>query len=241
MTALGRLADALICILVRILCKVDGKQTAKVPMGGPLILIVNHVNFLEAPVLYCRLRPRRAIALAKAEAWDNRLLGWLFDQWGAIPIRRGETDISALRRALGVLRDSGILVVAPEGTRSRHGRLQRGRPGIVTIALKSGAPLLPLVFYGGEDIGRNVRRLRRTPFHVIVGEPFHLEVGEEKISRDVRQRIADEIMYRMSALLPPAYRGEYADLDAATDSYVRFASAAEHNPQPNKPQGPRAH
>ncbi len=230
MTVLGRLADALICVLVRVLCKVDGEQIDKVPMNGPLILLANHVNFLEAPVLHCRLRPRKVIGLAKAEAWDNPLLGWLFDQWEAIPIRRGEPDIGALRRALGVLRDGGTLVVAPEGTRSRHGRLQRGHPGVVTIALRSGAPLLPLVFYGGEAIGHNVRRLRRTPFHIIVGEPFHVETGEERVSRDVRQRIADEIMYRMAALLPPAYRGEYANLDAATERYLSFATKSGCEP-----------
>jgi 1-acyl-sn-glycerol-3-phosphate acyltransferase len=229
MTVLGRLADRLICILVRVLCKVDGEQVDKVPAHGPLILIANHVNFLEAPVLHCRLRPRQVIGLAKAEAWDNPLLGWLFDQWEAIPIQRGEPDIGALRRALRVLRDGGILVVAPEGTRSRHGRLQRGRSGAVTIALKSGAPLLPLAFYGGEAIGHNIRRLRRTPFHIIVGEPFHVKVGGKRVSRDVRQRIADEIMYQLAALLPPAYRGEYADLDAATETYLRFVSPADRS------------
>jgi 1-acyl-sn-glycerol-3-phosphate acyltransferase len=222
MTVLGRLADATIGLLVGILCKIDDGQIDRVPLSGPLILVANHVNFLEAPVLHSRLRPRRVIGLAKAESWDNPLLGWLFDQWGAIPIRRGEPDIGALRRALGVLRDGGILAVAPEGTRSRHGRLQRGHPGVVTIALKSGAPLLPVVFYGGEAIGHNVRRLRRTPFHIIVGEPFHVKGSEEKISRDVRQRIADEIMYRMAALLPPAYRGDYADPNVATETYLRF-------------------
>lgn len=229
MTILGRLADRLICILVRVLCKVDGEQVDKVPVHGPLILIANHVNFLEAPVLHCRLRPRRVIGLAKAEAWDTPLLGWLFDQWEAIPIRRGEPDIGALRQALGVLREGGILVVAPEGTRSRDGRLQRGRSGVVTIALKSGAPLLPLAFHGGEAIGHNIRRLRRTPFHIIVGEPFHVEVGGKRVSRDVRQRIADEIMYQLAALLPPAYRGEYADLDAATETYLRFVSPADRS------------
>jgi len=237
MTALGRLADALICVLVRILCKVDGEQVDKISANGPLILISNHVNFLEAPVLHCRLRPRRVIGLAKAETWDNALLGWLFDQWEAIPIRRGEPDIGALRQVLRVLRRDGIIVIAPEGTRSRHGRLQRGHPGVVTIALKSGAPLQPLVFYGGEAIGSNIRRLRRTPFHIIAGEPFHVQVDEKKVSRDVRQRIADEIMYQMAALLPPAYRGEYANLNAASTKYLRFSSAAEDNSGATKAHG----
>jgi hypothetical protein len=77
-----------------------------------------------------------------------------------------------------------------------------------------------------RSVASPVRKLHgsawRTPFHVIVGEPFHMEVGKERTSRDVRQRIADEIMYRMATLLPPAYRGEYASLDAATESYLRF-------------------
>ncbi len=230
MTVLGRLVDGLICLLVRILCVVDGAQIDGIPMHGPLILIANHVNFLEAPVLHCRFRPRKVIGLAKAEAWENPLLGWLFNQWEAIPLRRGEPDIGALRRALGVLRDGGFLAVAPEGTRSRHGRLQRGRSGVVTIALKSGAPLMPVVFYGGETIGRNVRRLRRTPFHIVVGEPFYVAAGNERLSRDLRQRITDEIMYRMAALLPPAYRGEYADLDAATEAYLRPGSVGKIDP-----------
>ncbi len=226
MTLLGRLVDGLICLLVRILCRIDGKQLDRIPMNGPLILVANHVNFLEAPVLHCGFRPRKVIGLAKAEAWDNPLLGWLFDQWEAIPIRRGVADIGALRRALDVLKSGGILAVAPEGTRSRHGRLQRGRSGIVTLALKSGAPLLPVVVYGGEAIGDNVRRLRRTPFHIRVGEPFSIEIGAARLTSELRQRIADEIMYRMAALLPPRYRGEYGNLDAATETYLRFGSPA---------------
>ncbi len=228
MTVLGRLADGLICGLVRLLCAVDGEQVAKVPMCGPLILVANHVNFLEVPVLHCRLRPRAVLGLAKVESWDNPLLGWLFDRWGGIPIRRGEPDVGALRRALAVLGDGGILAVAPEGTRSRHGRLQRGHPGVVTIAWKSGAPLLPLVFYGGEAIGRNVRRLRRTPFHIVVGEPFRVDAGSERVTQDLRQRIADEIMLQLASLLPPAYRGVYAArAQPPAISHLRFEPSEE--------------
>ncbi|MGB2983442.1 MAG: lysophospholipid acyltransferase family protein [Candidatus Bipolaricaulia bacterium] len=222
MNATGRLADAVISGLVRVLCRIDGDQLEKVPARGPLILVTNHINFLEIPVVHSGLRPRRLIGLAKAEVWDNPVLKWLFDQWEAIPIRRGESDIGALRRALGALESEAILVLAPEGTRSEHGRLQRGHTGIVTIALRSQAPLLPLVFHGGETFRRNVRRLRRTPFHIVVGEPFHLETGDERVARDVRQQITDEVMYRLAALLPPAYRGYYADLDAATEKYIRM-------------------
>lgn len=223
MTSLDRLINAVVGLFVRALCRVDDEQIASIPMQGPLILVANHVNFLEIPVLHSRLLPREVVGLAKAESWDNRLLGWLFDRWGAIPIRRGEADIVALRRALAVLDEGGILAVAPEGTRSRHGRLQRGHPGVVTLAAKSGAPVLPVVFYGGEQLGVNLRRLRRTRFHILVGKPFCVTTDAARPSREIRQRIADEIMARMAALLPPAYRGAYADVEPAASEYLRPA------------------
>lgn len=196
--------------LVSALCRVDDAQMARVPASGPLILATNHVSFLEIPVLHSRLRPRRVVGLAKAESWRNPILRWLFTLWNAIPVRRGETDLAALRQCFQVLREGAILVIAPEGTRSRHGRLQRGRPGVVTLALRSGAPILPLAFYGGESLGRNVRRLRRTAFHIVVGEPFSLRAEGGRLTQERRQDLADEIMYRIAALLPPEYRGVYA-------------------------------
>jgi 1-acyl-sn-glycerol-3-phosphate acyltransferase len=222
MTLMQRLADAATSALTCILCQVDAEEMHKVPAHGPLILVTNHVNFLEVPVLHTHLRPRPVVGLAKAEAWESPLLGRLFDLWDAIPIRRGEPDVRALRRCLTALDEGRILALAPEGTRSHDGRLQRGHSGVVTIALKSGAPLLPLAFYGGETIKRNLARLRRTPFHVLVGRPFRVVVRGTRVTRDVRQRVADEIMYQLSALLPPTYRGRYADLDTATEDYLHF-------------------
>lgn len=90
------------------------------------------------------------------------------------------------------------------------------------IALHSGAPILPLVYYGGERFNENIRRLRRTDFHIVVGQPFHIDINGAKVTRQIRQQITDEMMYQLAALLPPAYRGVYADLDAATTAYLRL-------------------
>jgi 1-acyl-sn-glycerol-3-phosphate acyltransferase len=206
-----RAVNAVESALVAVLCRVDGAEMAKVPATGPLIIVTNHVSFLEVPVLHSRLRPRHVVGLAKAEAWRNPFLGWLFTMWGGIPVKRGETDLGALRTCLESLKRGAILVIAPEGTRSRHGRLQRGRSGVVTLALRSGAPILPLAFYGGEKLGHNLRRLRRTPFHIVVGESFSVDVGDGRLTQEKRQEITDGIMCKLAALLPPAYRGEYAD------------------------------
>ncbi len=143
---------------------------------------------------------------------------------GAIPLHRGEADIAALRQALELLKAGYIFAIAPEGTRSGHGRLQQAHPGVVILALRSGAPLLPVVYYGAEYYRDNLRRLRRTDFHIVVGEPFHVDAGGVRVTRQVRQQIVDEIMYQMATLLPPAYRGVYSDLSAATGKYLTFQS-----------------
>ena len=101
--------------------------------------------------------------------------------------------------------------------------MQRARPGAVIMGLRSGAPFLPIAHYGGEKLTDNLRRLRRTDFHIAVGRPFYLDAGKTKVTRVVRQQMVDEIMYRIAALLPPEYRGYYSDLDAATTEYLRFA------------------
>lgn len=210
--------------LTHLLCRVDGSQLARVPEQGPLIIVTNHVNFLDVPVLYIHLQPRPLSGFAKAETWDNPALAMLADLWGAIPLQRGEVDLSALRAALDAVEQGRILGVAPEGTRSGNGHLQAGQPGIVLLALRSQAPLLPVVTYGGEHLQRNLGRLRRTDVHVAVGRPFYLVAPAGPVTRQVRSQMTDEIMYQVAALLPPGYRGAYSEQDRATCNYLRFHS-----------------
>jgi len=224
-----RLVTSTIKGLIDILCRVDGAQLTQIPERGPLIIVANHVNFLEVPLIYTYLQPRPLTGFAKAETWDNPAKRVLADLWGAIPLQRGEADVDALRRALAALDAGHILAIAPEGTRSGNGQLQRGHPGVVFLAQRSRAPLLPLVYYGGERFWDNLGRLRRTDFHIRVGQPFHLHVDGAKMSREVRRRAADEVMYQLAALLPPAYRGVYADLSAATETYLRFPPGSGSN------------
>jgi 1-acyl-sn-glycerol-3-phosphate acyltransferase len=222
MTITHRIVVAAFKGLTRLLCRVDDAQLARVPDQGPLILVTNHVNILEVPLIYTHLHPRPVTGFVAAYRWDNPWLRWLLTVCGAIPLRRGEADIAAMRKALEALRAGHIVAVAPEGTRSGHGHLQKGHPGVVLLALHTDAPLLPLVFYGGERYQDNLRRLRRTDFHIVVGRPFYLDASGVKVSRPVRQQMVDEVMVQMAALLPPAYRGVYSDLTEATERYLSF-------------------
>lgn len=198
--------------LTEILCRIDTEALAKVPDEGPLILVANHINFLEVPAIYTHLLPRPIVGYAKAETWDTLPGRLLANLWRGIPLKRGEADVAALREGLSALRDRKILAVAPEGTRSGDGRLLRGHPGVAFLALRSRAPLLPVAHWGGEHVWSNLRRLRRTDFHIAVGDPFFLEPRGDRDAHTTRQLLADAAMLEVAKLLPPAYRGVYAEL-----------------------------
>ena len=217
-------------VVLGIVCRVDSRELSKVPPRGPLITISNHTGSLEVPIIGTWLYPRPVTAWAKIETWDNRLMGWLFDVWGAIPLRRGEADMFALRTALQKLQEGYILGVAPEGTRSRTGKLLRGHPGAVTLALRSNAPFLPIVHWGGEKLMSNLKRFRRTSFSMRVGKPFRLNINGERLTREQRQQVVDEMMYQVAALLPEEYRGEYSDMSKATAHYLKFDIPTDERP-----------
>lgn len=224
-------------VITRTILRIHDAELERVPLNGPLILVPNHINFLEAPVLYTHLQPRRITALAKQETWDNPALRFLFDMGEAIPLRRGEADLTALRRGLQVLEEGRILAIAPEGHRSNTGLLQQGHPGVVFMALHSGAPLLPVACYGGEKFRSNIVRLRKTDFNITVGQPFHIDTHGQAVMGAKRQQITDEVMYQLAALLPPEYRGYYSDLTRATEQYLRFDPPAHSNLQRLKAPG----
>ena len=195
-----------------ILCRIDAPDIYKIPERGPLIVISNHTGQLEVAVFFGHLQPRPMTGWAKMEAWDNAFLNWLFNIWGLIPVRRGEADTSALRRAIKALEDGYIFGIAPEGTRNKTGKLNRARPGAVMLAIHSGAPILPVAHWGGEAFLKNLPRFKRTDFHIRVGEPFRLRLDGLKVSREIRQQLADEMMIRLAELLPTEYQGAYEDV-----------------------------
>jgi 1-acyl-sn-glycerol-3-phosphate acyltransferase len=208
--------------IIRLLCRMDDASLANIPLQGPLILVINHINFLDAPAMFTHLLPRPVIGFAKEETWDNPLFGYLFTHSGAIPIKRGTVDWDAFRKAFKALDEGKIFALAPEGTRSGTGVLQNGHAGIIPLAQRSGVTLMPVAFYGGEQFWANIKKLKRTDFHIVVGRPFRLKTKERFISREDRNKIVDEIMFQLAALLPPKYRGVYSDLEKASQYHLDF-------------------
>jgi len=175
----------------------------RVPARGPYIVVANHVNWKDPPAIELTLRVAIRF-MAKQEAFEMLLLGGLLRGIGCFPVRRGEADRRAMVTCLQVLRVGNPLGFFPEGTRSRDDRLHRGHPGIAFLARKSGVPILPVGVTGTSEA-----KLRRSDIRVRVGEPFQLDsLGLD--ARATEQDVADAIMRRVAALLPPEMRGEYA-------------------------------
>jgi 1-acyl-sn-glycerol-3-phosphate acyltransferase len=209
--------------LTGLMFRVDAASLAKVPRQGPLIIVTNHVHIPEIPTLYTRLSPRRVYGMAQAErVLGKDLAGQILRLYDTIPVWRGEADLNALRTGIKELTEGNIVLVDPEGTRSHNGCLQKGRPGAILMALHSGAPLLPVVHYGSENYRENLRRLRRTDIHFAVGRPFRVDAGGQRVTSCIRQQMIDEVMFQMAGLMPPQYRGAYADMDPALPKYLVF-------------------
>ena len=208
--------------LTSLLCRIDDAELAKVPSSGPLIIYTNHINILEIPIIYTRLQPRRVHGMLLAERWNIPVINWALDVSETIPLHRAEADFTSLKAGLRMLEKGDMLVIAPEGTRSHDGRLGPAHPGVVLLALHSRAALIPVAYFGAERWLDNLRRLKRTDFHMRVGPSFHLDERGEKVTATLRQQMVDEMMCQLAALLPPQYRGVYGDMTQAKARYLIF-------------------
>ncbi|NED98351.1 1-acyl-sn-glycerol-3-phosphate acyltransferase [Phytoactinopolyspora alkaliphila] len=147
-----------------------------VPRAGPVILAPNHAGFIDAPLLMGTC-PRPVHTLAKKELFKGPV-GWVLRGVGQIPLDREEPGRDLLEAGLGVLEDNRILVVFPEGTRGA-GDFSEMRTGLAWFALRSGAPVVPIIFGGTGARGRTLAGLPRLRqrLDVVFGAPVTLPTG----------------------------------------------------------------
>lgn len=207
-----------VLLLIRLLARVQVEGAENIPATGPFVLAPNHIHMLDLPVIFAYL-PRRTVVFA-ANKWQNfPILGWLLRSFGdAIYVHRGAPDRKALGLAVEVLKAGGVLGLAPEGTRSRTGGLQQGRTGVVYLANRGDAPILPVVAFGQEKAFACWLRFRKVPICVRIGKPIHLPAGKLRASE--LDSHTDDLMITLARMLPAEYRGVYAE---------RFAGEGEWN------------
>jgi 1-acyl-sn-glycerol-3-phosphate acyltransferase len=175
----------------------------------PYIVAINHLSVFDTPVLLT-VCPHTIRALTAAKHKRNPIYAPLLVIMGSIWVRRGEVDRRALREALDVLKQGGVLGLAPEGTRARGTyALQEGKTGTAYLATRANVPIVPVGLAGTERIKDNLLRLRRTYVRAVVGEPFRLPENG-RVQGQKLHEYTDLIMHRIAELLPEEYRGVYA-------------------------------
>jgi 1-acyl-sn-glycerol-3-phosphate acyltransferase len=185
--------------------EIKGKENT--PSQGPLLVVANHLNTVDPPLLGVSLG-RKTIFMAKEELFHSRLSAYFVRNFGAFSIHRGKLDRQAIRRAQQVLTDGLALVMFAEGTRSKNAQLQPALPGAALIAGHSDAPILPVGIIGTEGIKGLAWIFRRPRITVNIGRPFYLPPS----SRLTKSGLAENtnfIMEHVAELLPPQYRGVY--------------------------------
>jgi 1-acyl-sn-glycerol-3-phosphate acyltransferase len=204
------------------ICKIDCREYVEaLKKTKPMLVAFNHVNFHEAPILVVHSYPLLVTGLVKSETWDNPVFAFIFNTYRAVPIDRGGAFTKAFKRACRAIENGYFMCVAPEGTRSKNGVLGRGKAGIIELALNADVPILPVAHHGGENIWKNIRHLRRTPFCFKAGRPFRIRF-EGRPDREEREKIIAEVMGRMALLLPPQMRGIYAEQAERECKYLDF-------------------
>jgi len=233
-----RFANLVLRFVMAIVLDSDVEGLENLPAEGRLITVQNHMIFIDT-VIGAVFVDRQVVGMSKVENYQVPVLGTLFRLYGTLPVRRGEVDRTALRTALRVLEEGKVLMVAPEGTRSKTNTLQKGKDGLSYVAVKAGAPIVPIAIWGQQKFWDQLRRLRRTKVKMVMGTPFIFEPGEGKLTREQLSQMTDEMMYRLAALLPPDYRGYYSDLSAATEEYLRPYDASLLSLARRGTKGPR--
>jgi len=192
------------------------------PATGPVIVASNHLSFADSMVIPFVV-PRKVIFLAKEDYFTGSgvkgalIRGW-FEGIGMVPVDRDDTRaaIASLDTALEILARGEAFGIYPEGTRSRDGRLYRGRTGVGHLALTSGAPVVPVGLTGTEDlqpVGSTVPRLAKVT--VRFGKPLHFAGRYDGVPAGrARREITDEVMAAIARLTGQEQAGVYNERPA---------------------------
>jgi len=186
------------------------------PKQGPAIVVINHLGDADAVLVMAAL-PITIEGMGKIELNDHWFVGPIFRAYGIIWVHRGRPDRKALRAALDGLAEGRMVGLAPEGRQSVIGGLEDGNEGAAFLALKSGAPIVPIAMTGTENqnIYGHMKRLKRAPVMLSVGKPFMLSPrGKQANRQETLREGTRQIMESLADLLPVAYRGKYRSTQA---------------------------
>jgi len=188
--------------------QVKGREN--IPSQGPVLIVANHLNLIDPPLLSVSIG-RRVIFMAKKELFRFPVISYLIGNFGSFPVHRGRVDRQALHQANQVLADGLALAMFPEGKRSRNVQLQSAFSGAALIASHNrGVPILPVGIIGTEKIKGIAWLPHRPRVTVSIGSPFYLAPASSKLTKEELAKLTVLIMERIAELLPLKYQGNYA-------------------------------
>jgi 1-acyl-sn-glycerol-3-phosphate acyltransferase len=207
--------------------KIEGLENLP-PRGQGMVLAINHLNWIDILIIGASLPlSYRPSWIAKVEIFASRITAWWFREMKVIPIRRGQRDMTALIAAEEALKHAEVLVIFPEGHRSRAGGLLEGRGGAIRLAVRTKCPIVPIVIWGTE-VGLRGAMLRK-PLHLRIGQPYFAETPGSKIPFDRMNALTEELMLRLATLMPEQYWGFYHErmlqINGATEQAGRQDTA----------------
>ena len=179
----------------------------RVPASGPVILASNHASFLDPPLIGAALK-RDIHYLARETLFNFPLFGAVLRSWNTVPVDRDGGTSKGLKTIIGRLKSGAGIILFPEGTRSRDGRLQPGRAGVGMIILKSSVPVVPVRVFGTFDaFGRDMKFPRPRRVGVKFGHPLLFEKERTEVRTASRERskqlysqVSEEVMRRIREL-----------------------------------------
>ena len=203
----------LIRALFNLVARVEVTGYENLPKNQSFVIATNHLGIVDAPIAFYALDNWDMFVMV-AEKWEKiALFRWLGKYFNLIFIDRYNADIKTLRKVIKLMEENNILVIAPEGTRSRVGSMIEAKSGVSYLATKLNRPIVPVALAGTEDkaLVANLKRLKRTRITVTAGPAFTLPPLPRENRDEALKQYTDEIMCRIAALLPEKYRGVYAE------------------------------
>lgn len=232
-----RLSGACLRLVFGGLARVRTEGLENIPTSGPVLVVINHASNADGMLMIAYVIPRFGRTFAwpgKAEAMRWPVLGYFMSHNGVFGVRRGAGDLESFKMARRVLDDGGVLAIFPEGTRSPNGAMQEAKEGAAVLAVRSGAPILPIAISGshrfwprGKSLPRPFRRMT-----IRVGKPFSLVTERGGDRRDSLRAATTELMGHIAELLPSDQRGVYGpaarrNVESAPGRQIEPADASE--------------
>ena len=201
----------IIRFLYRHLAHVVIENENQIPQEGPCIITLNHNSRIDFPALIDIKRFNDVYAVAADKYKTFPIFGTMIDSADMIWIDRTKADFAAMTRMMAVLKERKLLVLAPEGTRSRNGQMLQAKEGVVLLASKTHAPIVSLSITGTEAFMNDFLHFRKPVITLRFGPAYELPAIDPDNREESLRAAADEVMCHIAAMLPERYRGFYKD------------------------------